>query len=155
KVELSSEDWSSVLTDQNDSTFRFPVSIQRFGGGSIDPTQPTWLIIHGWNSKPEHFTALANAIHGQAGHQFDQILTLDWSVGAQTIYPSVAESRIPLVASWAATTLVNHGFSGLNLNLIGHSFGSYVSAEIAERIAGGVNTIIGLDPALDVSNSSD
>ena len=59
-------------------------------------------------------------------------------------------SRIPLVANWAETALVNSGFSGSNLNLIGHSFGSYIAGEIAEQMGGGVNTIVALDPAADV-----
>jgi pimeloyl-ACP methyl ester carboxylesterase len=126
----------------------FPVSIQRYDGGPIDPTKPSWLIIHGWNSDPAHFSDLANAIHGQRAS--DQILTLDWSEAAQGPDPSIIEQRIPLVANWASMALVNYGFSGSNLDLIGHSFGSYVAGELAEQVAGGVNTIVALDPALDV-----
>ena len=150
-VELNSGDWSGTITDGIFGTF--PISIQRYDGGPIDPTKPTWLIIHGWNSNPANFSDLANAIHGQLTS--DQILTLDWSEAALAFDPFVVESRILLAASWASTALINHGFSGSNLNLIGHSFGSYVADEIAEQIAGGVNTIVALDPAQDVFGGYD
>jgi pimeloyl-ACP methyl ester carboxylesterase len=146
-----SDDWSGTITDGIFGTFA--ISIQRYDGGPIDPTKPTWLIIHGWNSNPANFSELANAIHGQLTS--DQILTLDWSDAAQSFDPFVVESRIPLVASWASTALINHGFSGSSLNVIGHSFGSYIADEIAEQIAGGVNTIVALDPAQDVFGGYD
>ena len=36
---------------------------------------------------------------------------------------------------------------GHQLNLVGHSFGAYIAAEIAERYPGKVNSIVALDPA--------
>jgi pimeloyl-ACP methyl ester carboxylesterase len=77
---------------------------------------------------------------------------LDWSSAANTglLFPEVAEDAILPVAEWAANALRRFEFVGTNLNLVGHSFGSYVADEIARRIPGGVNTIVTLDPAADV-----
>ena len=143
---------SPILTGTiQDGNAQFAVSIQSTDGSAIDPSRTTWLVIHGWNSSPADFNSLVNAIHAQ--RPSDQILTLDWRTAADTgqFNPFDAEARVPLVATWAAAALIDAGFSGANLNGIGHSFGSYIAGEIAELIPGGVNTIVGLDPALNVS----
>jgi len=143
---------TGTIQDGND---QFAVSIRSYDGTAIDPSRTTWVIIHGWNSSPDEFSSLVSAIHSQ--RPSDQILVLDWSTAANTgvFNPFDAEDRVPLVAAWAATALTDAGFSGSNLNEIGHSFGSYVAGEIAELIPGGVNTIVGLDPALNLSGGYD
>src|SRR5215203_2562800 len=115
-----------------DGGAQFAVSIQSTYGTEIDPSRTTWIIIHGWNSDPARFAEMVSAIHAQ--RPTDQILTLDWHTAADTgeFNPFDAEKRVPLVATWAATALTNAGFTGANLNVIGHSFGSYVGGEIAE-----------------------
>jgi pimeloyl-ACP methyl ester carboxylesterase len=139
---------SGTITDNGTS---FAVSLHRTDGLAIDPTQTTWIIIHGWDSSPSSFTDMVSALHGQRPN--DQILVLDWSAAANTgiLDPGDAEARVPLVAVWAAGALTGAGFSGANINEIGHSFGAYIAEEIAERVSGGVNTIVALDPAVDVA----
>ena len=82
----------------------------------------------------------------------DQVLTLDWSGAAS--YPGWAgfggEDPIQNLGIWAAAALQDKGFVGTNLNLVGHSWGSYVADELAERIPGGVDTITALDAAENV-----
>jgi len=126
------------------------VSIDRYDapGEPVDPSERTWLVIHGNSSAPtfDYIDRLASAIHSASSG--DQVLTLDWSkIAALRIWET--EDHIIPVAEWASVALTSHGFSGGLLNPVGHSFGSYVAAELAERIAGGVNTIVGLDPAED------
>ena len=127
------------------------VSIQRRDAPSqaVDPTVRTWLVIHGMNSNPTRFDDLAGVIYSEWGG--DQVLTLDWTDAADSI-PNLwhSEGHILDVAVWATNALTSYGFTGTLLNLVGHSHGSYVAAEIAERIVGGVNTIVGLDPAENV-----
>jgi pimeloyl-ACP methyl ester carboxylesterase len=124
---------------------------------AIDTNQRTWIVIHGWNSSrtSDNIFAVANALF--QSRLEDQVLTLDWSAAADTgiFDPFSAESSIVPVAQWAASALVGYGFSGTNLNLVGHSFGSYVADEMAQRIPGGVNTIVTLDPAVDVTGGYD
>lgn len=137
--------------DPND----YRVNLLRFGQvpSAILSHQRTWLVIHGWRSSRSepNISDLANSLsHARPG---DQILTLDWSEAADTLItnPFDAEDSIVPVAEWAAAVLANYGFSGMNLNIVGHSFGSYVADEIAERMPGSiVNTIVGLDPAEDI-----
>ena len=121
----------------------------------IDPQLRTWIVVHGWrssryNTAGANIAALAAAISIQ--RPGEQVLTLDWSSAANTpLYdPCFAAAGIKPVAQWAEDALRSFGFVGgnlNNLNFVGHSFGSYVSAETAKLISGGVATIIGLDPA--------
>lgn len=146
-----------------------PVFLARYPAGgtaSIDPNLRTWIIIHGrtdsstaaWVSGP---TGLAAAIAGI--YPNDQILLLDWTDAAAdtTFPPSSGEDWIKPVAAWAAGKLVDYGFAGSNLNLMGHSWGGNMTAEIAELIPyipyihGHVNSIVALDPAEDGSGSFD
>ncbi len=123
---------------------------------AINTNQRTWIVIHGWNSyrTKDNIFALASALYETRFD--DQVLTLDWRSAADTnLDPSPAEDSIVPVAQWAADALIRYGISGTNLNLVGHSFGSYVANEIAERIPGGVNTIVTLDPAANIFGGYD
>ena len=138
-------------------TTDFPVDLLRFGVNplSISSNHRTWIVIHGWNSSrsSENIFAVAESLFQT--RPGDQVLTLDWSAAADTFSPFLAEDSIVPVAQWAAAALNGYAFAGTNLNLVGHSFGSYVADEIAQRIPGGVNTIVTLDPAVDVVGGYD
>lgn len=128
----------------------YAVSIDRHDapGELIATDTTTWLIIHGNISSPStsYIDQLAGAVHAASGG--DQVLTLNWSEIAD-LYIGTTENYIIPVSEWASSALSNYGFSGEHLNLMGHSFGAYVAAETSERTAGGVGTIVGLDPAAD------
>jgi uncharacterized delta-60 repeat protein len=126
-----------------------PVSIRPFDAGRnlvIDPNKTTWIVIHGRASAPdaEPISRLASVIDGRPS--CDQVLVLDWQAGAY-VHPIgyltnfTGEDWIQPVAVWAAEELRRVGFSSLGrnlrLNLIGHSWGSYVADETAERILSG------------------
>ncbi|MGB3637693.1 MAG: hypothetical protein WBA39_08965 [Rivularia sp. (in: cyanobacteria)] len=140
--------------------------------------QQTWVIVHGWNDTPDgKFTDLAQEI--AAAHSGDRVLLLDWreaafnADGAYGIDYSAlgkgnfrAASWINPVAEFAVEALNDYyGIDSLgasqSLNLIGHSLGSLVSAEIGRLyrdglavenetvVTGnneGVRTITALDP---------
>eukprot|EP00913_Durusdinium_trenchii_P010900 g10229.t1 len=128
-----------------------PVAIRRFDNpaSAVETNRRTWVVMHGNNSSSQagYVTALAQAVDEVSGT--DQVLVVDWSTIAG-LATGTTETRIPDVAAWVSRVLVDSGFSGSVLNMIGHSFGSYVSAEAAGRIPGGVNTIVALDAARDV-----
>ncbi len=139
-------------------TTEYPVDILRYGSAAqaINPGRRTWIVIHGWNSSRTNNNISQLAASLLEDRPEDQVLTLDWSSAADTgLLPFDAESSIVPVAEWAAAALVARGFSGRDLNLVGHSFGSYVADEIAQRIPGGVNTMVTLDPAADVLGGFD
>jgi len=138
-----------------------------FADGSskaIDPSKNTWLVIHGLtlNTAPpdknvlqelDDNTHLANAVDGYSPD--DQVLVLDWRNEAYSYSPipdpHIGARWIDSVASWTADQLMNKfNIANSNINLIGHSLGAYVAAEIAAKIPGGVNKIIALDPATEV-----
>jgi pimeloyl-ACP methyl ester carboxylesterase len=114
---------------------------------AIDPQSRTWLIVHGWNSSAPEFANLAQAVTNQ--RPGEQVLLLDWSSAANTgiAYPCLASRGIEPVADWTFAALQFVPFAAMNLNFIGHSYGSYVCTETAGRIPGGVHTIVGLEPA--------
>ncbi|NQT16264.1 MAG: hypothetical protein HQ582_26135, partial [Planctomycetes bacterium] len=139
---------SSDLASLTGTVDGYPVSIDRHDAPaqSIDELERAWLVIHGNASAPtaSYINVLADALHSASSG--DQVLTLDWSTIA-ALAIGTTENYIIRVAEWASSTLTSYGFSGGLLNLVGHSFGAYVAGEMAERIPGGVNTIVGLDPA--------
>jgi pimeloyl-ACP methyl ester carboxylesterase len=143
----------TVIRSGNYDTTIYPVSIQKYPiSGIINPNQRTWLIIHGRGSSRDasNITNLCQAI--AANRPSDQVLTLDWRAAA--IAPGIAgdadflgADAIVNVATWAVSALQNYGFTGVNLNLVGHSWGGCVAAEMAQRTSAQINTIVALDPA--------
>ena len=132
-----------------------PVSLLRQGGGTIDPALRTWIIIHGRGASrgAAYIQRLANAVlTNRAG---EQVLTLDWSTSASpgNTADTTEEDWIPVVGAWTASKLAAYGFTGTNLNLMGHSWGGNITSELADRVAGGVDTIVALDPAHDGDGS--
>jgi pimeloyl-ACP methyl ester carboxylesterase len=119
------------------------------GKNAIDPTKRTWVVIHGRKNSRDS-DSITNATQELLLKQpGDQVLTLDWSQGAyaENTFDFDGEDAIQSVGIWAASALSGAGFTGLQLNLVGHSWGSYVADELAERMPGGVNTIVALDAA--------
>jgi len=118
----------------------------------------TWVVIHGRADNRYSFTGMANAIDGYKTG--DQVLTLDWSQDAanNTDYGVLGHlvglngaEWIPKVGEWANSQLASLGIHSSKLNLVGHSWGSYVAYEIAKRSSGGNDKIIALDPAKKAS----
>src|SRR6267142_2180228 len=120
---------------------------------TINPTQQTWIVIHGrsssrYSAPTPNIPRLATAIQNLRPN--DQVLTLDWSgpATAKSGLLFLEEDWIQPVAAWAASALLASGFAASNINLIGHSWGGNMTDELAERL-GGVNTIVAIDPAKD------
>lgn len=117
----------------------------------LDPTKPVWVISHGRvnNEDSSQIMELARNLSNLGV----QVVTLDWHDGAK-------DNDIPLVGlegskwieatgTWAANQLKSLKFIGENINVVGHSWGSYVSYEIGAHIPDGVKTLVALDPAAD------
>ena len=128
-----------------------PVNISSFSDQRIE-NRETWVVIHGHRSDTGGFIGdLANAI--AQGHQ---VILLDWSRPADNnqIRPDLSARWVHEVANFAVQSLRDiWGIATSNINLIGHSLGSYVASEIGSIFTGAnrqgtqVNQIIALDPA--------
>ena len=117
--------------------------------------QQVWVVIHGWNKDAKYISeAVDNNINSLAQtvanvKPNDIVLTLDWqeaSTNRGWLGNGDAASWISSIADFAKDKLTAWGLTnGDNLNFIGHSLGSLLSAEIASRFTK-VNTITALDP---------
>src|SRR5437870_4402213 len=121
---------TGTITDYGETNH---LTIQPLDGPAhdIDPNATTWLVVHGRNSSPADLAGLARAV--AAALPGEQVLTLDWSEAARSplLDPARGERFIKPVAQWAAAALGADGFAGARLNLVGHSWGAYVSDELA------------------------
>jgi hypothetical protein len=149
-------------------------TLRRLDGAStfnIDPTKRTWVFIHGRIDNALSFGAprLGDTMIGalvarrtaQAGGTWaEQVLTLDWQDGAKDNGLSFlgGSAWVTAVARWAGQTLANLGFAADKLNLIGHSWGSYVAHDLARSFIGTmpaaisgsnrrIGSLVALDPA--------
>ena len=128
--------------------------------GSAIKDVPTWIVVHGNASNSDEITIdgeinnirnLAESL--ESNDPNTQVLLLDWRSAANNTGGikglDKSTSWIPSVADTATTLINNLGLSPWNLNFVGHSLGTYVSWEIANRM-GGINRLVALDPAADV-----
>ncbi len=147
----------AVLSDGTSTPVRIEI-LQPNGGARIDPRLRTWIVVHGRlnSSGTPEIQAVAAAIKAQLPG--DQVLLLDWEGAArETAFFggfSSGEQWIEPVGRWAAEALVNYGFSGGLLNLVGHSWGAYVVDELAASVSGGVDVLVALDPAANTVGSA-
>ena len=125
------------------------------GVNTLDPTKPVWVVIHGREDGPDSgkFAELQKALIA-SGYQ---VVTLDWNtVSSSNMPPAVGmqgERGIEMVADWAYSALKGAGVSGSMIRIGGHSWGSFVGYEIAERFKAengfGVDTFVAMDSAVD------
>jgi len=122
------------------------------GPKALDPSKPVWVVVpgRGDNEMSDPMKELAQSI---SLHNV-QVVTIDWSDAAKDNFPGQiglqGSNWIEAVGKWTANQLRAAGFPGEQINIVGHSWGSYVGYEIAEHVGGdGVNTVVALDPAKD------
>ena len=138
----------------------YDIGLQRADGSSaaIAADKETWVVIHGWQSSPRAIHRVAAAI--QAASSRVQVLELDWSEAAADLNAAAVALRVADVGAFVAKKLAGWGIAGANINLVGHSFGGYMTDEIARRVSGGVNRLVALDAAapvvagIDISNTN-
>jgi pimeloyl-ACP methyl ester carboxylesterase len=124
---------------------------------TLNPKKPVWVIVHGWHSSEESdgIDELAMSLTAM-GYQ---VTTLDWRNAADSITLSGADWT-PAVGKWAAKQLRAAGFEGSGINVVGHSWGSYVGYFIGKTIRDGddkgikgngigIGSIVALDSAAD------
>lgn len=125
----------------------YTLGLQRADGTAapIVSNAETWVVIHGWLGSPKDVQPLASAIDAASRHL--QVLELDWSAVADNSDAVTVVFDVPDVGAWAAGKLASWGIAGTNINLAGHSYGGYMTDQIAKNISGGVNRVVALDPA--------
>lgn len=128
--------------------YRYNTSGRTYDG--IEPNKETIVVIHGRGDSSEggNIKALSQTAANIYGGKNYQVLALDWQKPAEDkdTPPYFAARNITPVAEWAKNTLSYLGIGSQQITLVGHSLGSYVSAEIG-RLFGKVKSLIALDPA--------
>jgi pimeloyl-ACP methyl ester carboxylesterase len=121
------------------------------GDGTILGGRTTWVLIHGRNDNSGSFASLASTIDRFNAN--DQVLVLDWRAGAGDNHIFDGQGLGldgvtwgPLVGQWAAAALLKLGVQPKQVNVVGHSWGTYVGFELAKALKG-VNRFVALDPA--------
>jgi pimeloyl-ACP methyl ester carboxylesterase len=130
-----------------------PESALRTGWGK----RTTWVVIHGWDNPlvDAYNNVLPVAQTLKEARPNDIVLTLDWMQASSTNADPKgnwhAATWIGPVADWAAQKLKDWGLTDSSfVNFVGHSFGSFMSSEIAARF-GKARSITALDPADDTN----
>jgi pimeloyl-ACP methyl ester carboxylesterase len=128
------------------------VTLTRADGAarSIVGRRDTWIVIHGLAGTKDDapMKELAHAVDGMSSR--DQVLMVDWR---QLAKPVVNQQQQQAMAEDAATQLVGLirriGLPASRTNLIGYSMGAFVAERAATALhdTGGVNRLVGLDPA--------
>lgn len=144
-----------------------------------DKPRQTWVVIHGWDddSQSDDMKKIAQQI--AARNPGDRVLLLDWSeasrnAGDDGANPLGLNEKIGRGNYYAATWIApvaevvvkelktKYGISGAeaeeSLNLVGHSLGSILSAQIGKEFKNqgegnqfGVSSIFALDPASEIN----
>jgi len=166
-AEEAGEDYY-ILVDKTDwTTGSYTLTVDEIGislpnGASITPdaSRQTWVVIHGRNDDPWHQSWMAG-ISKQLAKMSDRakspkytVLVVDWSRLSTRpgFLDFTGERWILPVAQAVSARLKGWGYTGTrltNLNLVGHSWGGVMTAEVAKRMEGKVNRLIALDPARD------
>jgi pimeloyl-ACP methyl ester carboxylesterase len=152
----------SLVNDDDRFYYNDGVSIYRYNKDGrifdgISGNKNTAIIIHGWKNDDEspEIVKLSKTVAEKFPDM--QVLALNWKKPAEDLRDNLlAQNNIAIpyhsarsiapVSEWLATTLTRLGVKANQLNLIGHSLGSYVAAETGRRL-NGIRSIVALDPA--------
>lgn len=128
-------------------TLNDPESVHQSNFSAANPTR---FIIHGWLSSGESEVNSVIRESYLAIGQFN-VISVDWSKGAQTINYITARSRVGSVGE-ILSRMINmlaesSCMSRNSVSLIGHSLGAHIAGVTGRLQNGHLNTIVGLDPA--------
>ncbi|BAY65678.1 hypothetical protein NIES22_57850 [Calothrix brevissima NIES-22] len=148
-------DGQAIKIEQNINTITFNASTFQFDtpSFSIDPTQKTIFLIHGWNSDPGSFGVNNGGLYGILDSQDTKanIIAVNWSsISKNLSYPTVV-AQTDDVARALSDIFKTLNIDPNNTELIGHSLGAHVSGIAGKeynRTTGKLlDRIIGLDAA--------
>jgi hypothetical protein len=111
---------------------------------------PVWVVVHGRDNS-ENSSQIAELTRNLKALGV-QVVTINWEEAAKDNLTKIGlegSKWIENVGAWGANQLRSLGFNGNNINVIGHSWGSYVAYEIGANMSGGVKSLVALDPAAD------
>lgn len=160
----------------NDAQILRPDDLASLASSYFDPSRPTRIVSHGWNSKGDLTHSFSRAYFEQ-GNSNVNFIAINWQAGSNTINYISARNRVNLVGPYVARLidfLVTYGHLNLedliligeynfqyvqcshdtNSNVcLGHSLGAHVVGIAGKNVrTGRVPKIVGLDPANPLFN---
>ncbi|XP_053684263.1 pancreatic triacylglycerol lipase-like [Sabethes cyaneus] len=117
---------------------------------NFNADHPTRILIHGWTEDDDATLFFVIKDHYLRVGEFN-VITVDWSAGAQTINYIAARNRVGgvgMITSRLIDTIRSTtGQSQAMINIIGFSLGAHAAGNAGKQQNGQLDTVIGLDPA--------
>ncbi|OBQ14575.1 MAG: hypothetical protein AN482_01525, partial [Anabaena sp. LE011-02] len=123
---------------------------------SIDRSQKTYFLIHGYQSSPQTFIENGNLAHSLRSIDLKaNIIYVDWSsvtTGSSPSWPYISVvDEIPTVARALSNTFIDLNIDPINTEIIGHSLGAHVAGGAgyvySPTSSNKISQVIGLDAA--------
>jgi hypothetical protein len=103
--------------------------------------QALWIVSHGMNNNGESLNDLASSIAKQDPTAV--VLNLNWEQGANAVTPNGTDEWINPTSKIVANKLIKWGVRDLSkVNLIGHSMGTVMSANISDNLKERANNLL-------------
>ncbi len=117
----------------------------------LNPNLPVWVVVHGMDDDEKgSIERVAKVLKEYPGMQ---VVTIDWKKAADAFLKTGNDAPWTKgVGEWIANQLLNLGFDPANINIAGHSHGTYVGYAMANKVmdtqyGAQINAFVALDPA--------
>ena len=118
---------------------------------ALDSSRSLWLVIHGRKDGENNFRELNSSFRRNAGGA--QVVSVDWASGAEPApgWWNAAPNGVQFInlAENLSSQLESQGFRRDRVNVVAHSWGTFVGYELAKSL-GSVGNFIAMDPTKKV-----
>ncbi len=148
---------AEFYTDENNQVKRktdYNLDPNNGGVGKLDSSKPVLVMVHGMDD--DETGAMERAAKVLKEYPGMQVVTIGWKEAADATLKSGNDAPWTKgVGAWAGSQLIGLGFDPANINVVGHSHGTYVGYAMAQQVmsekqGAQINAFVALDPAGNV-----